>query len=219
MFLNCILVVINQIYEKMTSPFTKLFFLSSFSILMFSCNSECEHTKSDISCYPNDTKPLQVITYEEMADMMDAFDKGPKKELNKYLKKVTNGKDSVSTNYNWYKLDDLKQYIAYIERISKEKDIKVTGFRIVPSTYPKKYKVKELQNRQTLIFTPTTSINGKDDVAFEPLYSEKGRPVEILKFLDEIRAKQVNEASVLNFSLQAGLESSSANRFPPNPPY
>jgi hypothetical protein len=203
----------------MKFQFTKLFFLLSVSILIFSCKTECEHTKSDISCYPNDTKPSQVITYEEMADMMDAFDKGPKKELNKYLKKVTNGKDSVSTNYNWYKLDDLKQYIAYIERISKEKDIKVTGFRIVPSTYPKKYKVKELQNRQTLIFTPTTSINGKDDVAFEPLYSEKGKPVEIMKFLDKVRAKQVNEASMINFSFQTGLESSSANRFPPNPPY
>lgn len=206
----------------MKSKFTKLFNLLALSILVFSCKTECNHTASNKdgeSCYPNSEKPSQVITYEEMADMMDAFDKGPKKELNKYLKKVSKGKDSVSTNYNWYKLDDLKQYIAYIERISKEKDIKVTGFRIVPSTYPKKYNVKELQNRQTLIFTPTTSINGKDDVAFEPLYSEKGKPVEIMKFLDKVRAKQVNEASMLNFRFQTGLESSSANRFPPNPPY
>lgn len=203
----------------MKSKLTKLFFLFSISIFIFSCKTECNHSESDKSCYPNDTKPSQVITYEEMADMMDTFDKGAKKELNKYLKKVSKGKDSVSTNYNWYKLDDLKQYIAYIEKISKEKNIPVTGFRIYPTTYPKKYKVEELQNRQTLIFTPTTSIGGKDDVAFEPLYSEKGKPVEIKKFLDKVRAKQVKKASVLNLSLQGGLESSSANRLRPTPPY
>lgn len=189
-------------------------------ILIYSCKTESNNPKKvDESCYPNSKKPSQVITYEEMADMMTAFEKGPKKELNKYLKNVTRGKDTISTNYNWYKLDDLKQYIAYIERISKEKDIPVTGFRIVPSTYPKNYKVKELQNRQTIIFTPTTTINGKDDVAFEPLYSDEGKPVEIKEFLKKVRAKKVNKAGMLNFNFQEGLMSSSANRMPPNPPY
>jgi|TARA_B110000238_G_scaffold70910_1_gene77797 hypothetical protein len=42
---------------------------------------------------------------------MDAYDKGAKKELDKYMKKISVGKDSTSRNYNWYKLDDLKQYI------------------------------------------------------------------------------------------------------------
>lgn len=193
---------------------TKLFFLSV--LLSYSCKTECNHTDNvNESCYPNDTKPTQIITYEEMADMIDAFDKGPKKELNKYLKKVSKGKDSVSTVYNWYKLDDLKQYIAYIEKISKEKEIPVTGFRIYPSTYPKNYKDKELRHLQTLFFTPTTTIDGKDDVAFEPLYSKKGEPAQIQQFLDNVRAKKVNTAGI---SLQDGLESSSANRMRPTPP-
>lgn len=197
---------------------TKLFFLSVL-FLSYSCKTECNHTDNvNESCYPNNTKPPQIITYEEMADMMDTFDNGPKKELNKYLKKVTNGKDSVSTVYNWYKLDDLKQYIAYIEKISKEKDIPVTGFRIYPSTYPKNYKDKELRNLQTLFFTPTTKIGDKDDVAFEPLYSKKGEPAEIQQFLDQVRAKKVNTAGMLNLGLQGGLESSSANRITPTPP-
>lgn len=205
----------------MKSKFTKLFTLLALAILVFSCKTECNHTepnKDGESCYPNSEKPSQVITYEEMADMMDAFDNGPKKELNKYLKKVSKGKDSISTVYNWYKLDDLKQYIAYIEKISKEKDIPVTGFRIYPSTYPKNYKEKELRNVQTLIFTPTTTIGAYDDVAFEPLYSDKGKPVKIKEFLDKVRAKKVNNASMLNLSLQDGLESSSANRIKPTPP-
>ncbi|WP_439130264.1 hypothetical protein [Polaribacter sp.] len=202
----------------MKSQFNTLFFLCSLAILMYSCKTECEHAK-DVSCYPNHSKPAQIITYEEMADMMDAYEKGAKKELNKYIKKESKGKDSVSTVYNWYKLEDLKQYIAYIERISKEKDIPVTGFRIYPTQYSKKYKKKELRNRNTIIFTPTTTIDGKDDAAFEPLYSTKGKPVGITQYLEKVKAKKVNKASMLNLNFQNGLESSSANRMQPTPPY
>ena len=206
----------------MKSKANKLILLFVITFLVFSCKTECKHSNTTLvgkSCYPISDKPSQVITYEEMAEMMDAYDKGAKKELNKYIKKESKGKDSVSTVYNWYKLDDLKQYIAYIERISKEKDIPVTGFRIYPTQYSKKYKEKELRNRNTIIFTPTTTIDGKDDAAFEPLYSKKGEPVGIAQFLEQVRAKKVNKASMLNLSLQGGLESSSANRMKPNPPY
>jgi hypothetical protein len=214
--------LINPNFLIMNSKIKKLIFFFSFLFILTSCKLECKHDENEKniseSCYPNSKKPSQVITYEEMADMMDAFNEGPKKELNKYLKKVSKGKDSVSTIYNWYKLDDLKQYIAYIEKISEEKEIPVTGFRIYPSTYPKNYKEKELRNLQTLFFTPTTAIDGKDDAAFEPLYSKKGEPAQVQQFLDNVRAKKANKAGMLNLSLQDGLESSSANRLRPTPP-
>ena len=202
---------------------TKLLFLVSLSLTIVSCKTECNHAETaadKTSCYPNNTKPPQVITYEEMTDMMDAYDKGAKKEMDKYIKKESGGKDTISTDYNWYKLEDLKQYIAYIEKISKEKEIPVTGFRIYPTQYPKKYSDKKLRNRSTLIFTPTTTIGGKHDVAFEPLYSEKGKPVEVTKFLEQARAKKVYEGAVFPLSLrtQDGLESSSANRIRTIPP-
>jgi len=200
---------------------TKLIFLSALLLLTYSCKTECSHTENvDESCYPNSKKPAQVITYNEMADMMDAYDLGAKKVLNEYIKKNLDDKDTVSTDYNWYKLDDLKQYIAYIERISKEKDIPVTGFRIYPTQYPENYSDKDLRFRNTLIFTPTTTIKGKHDVAFEPLYSEKGKPVEISKFLEQVRAKNVQKSGLLSFSTTIqDLESSSANRMQTVPPF
>lgn len=197
------------------------FYILTILLFAFSLSSCTEQTKvSDPDCYPNSKRPSQAITYEEMDAMMETYDKGAKKELDKYMKKISGGKDSISTNYNWYKLDDLKQYIAYIERISKEKDIKVTGFRIYPTSYPKNYSIEDLQGRQTLIFTPTTKIGDKDDVAFEPLYSEKGKPVEIDKFLARVRAKKMDTSSILSKSLKIkdGLESSSANRIKTTPP-
>ena len=102
---------------------TKLFSLSIILLFAYSCKTECNHTDDgNESCYPNNEKPSQVITYNDMADMMDAYDNGAKKELNKYINQKSKGKDSISTEYNWYNIDDLKQYIAYIEKISKEKN-------------------------------------------------------------------------------------------------
>ena len=60
----------------MDSKITKLFFLFSFIFILTSCKSECKHDENEKSisesCYPNSKKPSQVITYEEMADMMTA---------------------------------------------------------------------------------------------------------------------------------------------------
>ena len=89
----------------MNSKIRKLIFLVSFVFILTSCKSECKHDDNEKgisdSCYPNSKKPSQIITYEEMSDMMIAYDKGAKIELDKYLKKESGGKDSVSTEYNW----------------------------------------------------------------------------------------------------------------------
>jgi|TARA_R100000789_G_scaffold29132_1_gene32606 hypothetical protein len=206
----------------MKNQLTKIFAIFSLVFFLFSCTTECTHKENSASsCYPDNNEPLQIITYKEMAEMMGAFDNGSKKELNKYLKKVSKGKDSISTVYNWYKLDDLKQYIAYIERISKEKGIPVTGFRIYPSQYPKKYKDKKLQNRNTLIFTPTTTVDGRDDTAFEPLYSKKNSPLLVSDLLKIIKGEEIKDKIIFNkySKLMDSLTSSSANRIKTTPPY
>ncbi len=188
--------------------------------MIISCKETTNNNvQTSSSCYPNHSRPSQAISYEEMAAMMDAFDNGSKKELDKYMKRISKGKDSISTIYNWYKLEDLKQYIAYIEKISKEKGIPVTGFRIYPSEYPENYTNQKLKGRQTLIFTPTTTFNGKDDVAFEPLYSETGKPALISEFLEKARMKMSKSGSYLKSVDTTSILSSSANRIVTAPPY
>lgn len=190
-----------------------------FLILFVSCNQNTKNQHNENSStdtFLNDSRPSQAITYEEMSEMMDSYNIGAKLELDNYMKKISNGKDSISTVYNWYKIEDLKQYIAYVERISKEKKIPVTGFRIYPTSYPINYYDEKLMGRQTLIFTPTTTINGKNDVAFEPLYSEIGKPVMVSEILDKVKKKKSNLAKSLNTT---SIQSSSANRLEPSPPY
>ncbi len=218
----------------------KSFTLKALALLtilfaLYSYKSECNHThdfpkqKTEIaivdslSCYPNNDRPSQVLTYPEMAAMFDEYNRGARRVLDAYMKKATNGKETRSTVYNWYRIEDLKQYIAYIEKISKEKQIPVTGFRIYPTSYPKNYKDEVLRSRQTIILTPTTTIAGRDDAAFEPLYSGVGKPIGIQKFLNAARKKRIKKASFFPFQQQQEqdkfLLSSSANRANTTPPY
>lgn len=178
-----------------------------------------EDTPKDISCYSNSNRPNIAITYEEMQAMFDAYKNEPKKVSDNYIREQSNGRDTVSTTSSWYRLNDLKQYIAYLEKISMEKGIELTGIRIYPASYPKDFSNKEYAGTQTLIFAPTALIGGKNDVAFEPLYSEKGKPVPITKFLKQAKGNKSSEARSLLNSKSNALESSAANRGNIEPPY
>lgn len=197
--------------------FSVLFFLS---IAITGCSSKCKHTDHKV----DDSRPDNAITYKEMAAMFHQYDIGQKKILDKYRIEFTGDEtDGIESISHFYELSQLKQYIAYLERLSIEKEISLTGIRIFSAAYPKDYSDKKLRGRHTLIFMPTTKIGDKNGVAFEPLYSEKGQPIKFTKFLNEFsteESKQVMRASflpVLN-PLQDDLLSSGTNRTKPTPP-
>jgi hypothetical protein len=168
-------------------------------------------------CYVNSERPSNAITYKEMASMFEQYDNKQKKVLDAYL-----GQEETISSF--YAIEDLKQYIAYVERLSKEKKIPLTGIRIFSAAYPDNYKEQEYQKQQTLIFAPTTTINGKKGVAYEPLYSKKGSPIPMKEFLDRFSGEEtvkVNRASilpVLSTTTPPDLKSSGANRLNPSPP-
>lgn len=198
----------------------KSIILLFFTLLITSCTPKCEHKEDKI----NNSRPENAITYQEMADMFHQYDIGQKKVLDKYRVEFTNNEnDNIESISHFYELDQLKQYIAYLEKLSKEKEIELTGIRIFSAAYPKKYSDKKLSGRQTLIFMPTAKIGDRNGVAFEPLYSEKGKPIKFTKFLNKFsskESKQVMRASflpLLNPAIQ-DLESSGANRMKPFPP-
>ncbi|QTD39349.1 hypothetical protein JL193_11060 [Polaribacter batillariae] len=188
-------------------------------LFLNSCTEKCEHKNYDV----NNSRPSNTITYKEMAGMFHQYDVGQKKVLDAYRAKFTGDKtDTVESISHFYEINQLKQYIAYIEKLSKEKDIALTGVRIFSAAYPKNYEDKSLRGRHSLIFMPTAKINGKH-VAYEPLYSKKGNPVVFTEFLNKFSSeetKQVMRASFLPlFSAQEDdLESSGANRLKPSPP-
>jgi hypothetical protein len=191
-----------------------LLFISS----IISCTSKTTTESIDKT---NSKRPSQAITYKEMASMFKAYDKGQRKVLNKFIKKKSKGKDTIATLSEFFTISELKQYIAYVERLSAEKEIELTGIRIFTSAYPSNYKIPEYRNRVTFMLAPTAKINGRD-VAYEPLKSGIKKPVSMMsvlrKYADSTTIK-VNRASLFPMLGDEDEESSGMNRGQIDPPY
>ncbi|SHM86174.1 hypothetical protein SAMN05720268_1032 [Polaribacter sp. KT 15] len=205
----------------------KLLFCLSLTIVLMSCNNEKKQKKEIMQHAEkivNSKRPSNAITYKEMASMFHEYDTGQKVVLDKYRENYTgDSNDAVETVSHFYEINQLKQYISYLERISKEKEIPLTGLRIFSAAYPKNYADKSLRGRHTLVFMPTAKIGNKNNVAFEPLYSEYKNPIKFTEFLHKYSTKEtqrVSRASMISL-FQDDLEdmdSSGTNRLETNPP-
>ena len=206
--------------NHMRNIFSKFIILIFFLIFFFSCKTGLNQDKKVSK--QNSERPTQAITYPEMAAMFKEYDTGQRIVLDEYITKKTGGKDSVATISQFFSLSELKQYIAYIERLSKEKEIDLTGIKIFTSAYPSDYKIKEYQNRVSFILAPTTNIGEQKNVAYEPLKSDLKKPVSMKSILDkysEETTRGVNRASFLSLNLQQDEQSSALNRGSINPPF
>ena len=204
----------------MRNTFPKFIIFISFSIFFCSCKTELDQDKK--VSRQNSERPAQAITYPEMASMFKEYGSGQRIVLDEYITKKSEGKDSVATISQFFSLSELKQYIAYIERLSKEKEIDLTGIKIFTSAYPSDYKIKEYQNRVSFILAPTTNIGAQKNVAYEPLKSDLKKPVSIKIILDKYSdetTRSANRASILSLNLMQDELSSALNRGTINPPF
>jgi len=208
----------------MKKKFKLLLIFLSVTITWTSCDKVEKEMNSKNEMMISSARPSNAITYKEMASMFHEYDTGQKIVLDKYRENYTgDSNDATETISHFYELNQLKQYIKYLEKISKEKEITLTGLRIFSAAYPKNYSDKSLRGRHTLVFMPTTKIGDKNNVAFEPLYSKNNDPIKFTKFLHKFSSKEtqsVTRASIIPF-FQGGLEdmdSSGTNRLEINPP-
>lgn len=158
------------------------------AVLFFSLDKDGTH-------FPYKGRPGQTLSYQEVVSMLYHYDTTREQVL-----KTALGKED--TRENFYPLDDLKAYIAYIEKLAGEKDIEVTGINIIAAAYPDdKNKYGKKNNYQTIILMPATTINGKERISFDPLYSDKGTPKrfdEILKEYGYLYRKSANSGAENN---------------------
>lgn len=199
---------------------SKLIVFTVFSILLCSCKNESN--KVEVVSKQNSDRPTQAISYPDMARMFKEYDNGQKIVLDEYITEKTKRRDSIATISQFFSLSEIKQYIAYVERLSEEKKIDLTGIRIFTSAYPADYKIKEYQNRVSFILAPTADIGVKKNVAYEPLQSTIGNPVSMKSVLDRYAdetTKRVNRASVFGLNIMGGDDSSALNRGQIEPPF
>lgn len=74
------------------------------------------------------------------------------KTRSKAIDKAIGKKDAISS---WFSLDELKQYIADVEKEGKAKGITVNGLRVYFGAYPKSDLNASKKNLSTVFFVPT----------------------------------------------------------------
>jgi len=206
---------------------TTYLFTLFVALLFISCGTKSkDDTKvKDSAEYKATGRPAQALKYKEVVSMLRYYDSVKRDILRK-----TTLKGGNDTRENFYPLKDLKAYIAYVEKLAEDKNISITGINIISAAYPqdKKYGLK--QGYQTLIFMPATTINGKKNVSFDPLYSGKESPklfAEILYsdynysfrgYQPNKTKKKMRSATFLQIT-DPDMDSSAANRTHISPPY
>ncbi len=118
---------------------------------------------------------MKLITSEEAKELNQNFIKTRSKELDKIVERETGKpkeKDAIST---WFSLDELKEYIAFVEAEGKLKNITVNGLRIYFGAYSKNDKKADKKALSTVFLVPTqenVGSLGKDGVAAASVSSD-----------------------------------------------
>ncbi|WP_428742624.1 hypothetical protein [Tenacibaculum sp.] len=171
-------------------------------------------------------KPQNLLMYKEMVAMLEHYDETRKSVLEKAL-------GYEDTRINFYTIETLETYLAYMKKVSEEKGIKLTGINIVSASYPETMQ-RGTPNYQTIMFMPTTEIEGKN-IAFAPEVSTENKIVTMKEMLggygynwvydskeDYDNRDKVNEETQENFlkrELKGDEVSGAGNYGQLSPPY
>ncbi|WP_075344015.1 hypothetical protein [Tenacibaculum agarivorans] len=107
-------------------------------------------------------RPWNMLSYKEMIERLEDYDKTRKPVLEQAL-------GYEDTRINFYSIETLENYIAYVKQLSKEKGIELTGINFVSGAYPKNADYGT-PGYQSIMLMPTTTINGKN-ISFDPVQS------------------------------------------------
>ena len=108
----------------------KLVFALLLSIVLFTYSC-ADHTGGGNS---NPNKPPSIVlTYPELIQMLKQYDLTRK---NQFAAAINKEED---TRINFFKLQDLKDYIRYIEKAAKKSGVELTGINFIAGAYPEKY--------------------------------------------------------------------------------
>jgi hypothetical protein len=91
---------------------------------------------------------MKKISSQEAKELNQNFVKTRTKAIDSAVGK----KDAISS---WFSLEDLKSYIAYVEKEGKAKGVAVNGLRVYFGAYPKTEKKATKKNMATVFFAPT----------------------------------------------------------------
>lgn len=155
------------------------------------------------------------ISNKELISMLSEYNTNKANVLENAIGKEDVRKSSFS-------LASFKSYLAYIEELSMEKNIEVSGINILFGAYPENYSLNPIkQGYMSIILMPVTSIDGRN-VMFDPLNSKMNKPAIFQDILSSFGYNYGEPISKrLNFYLNRNsgdVESSGGNRAGISPP-
>jgi hypothetical protein len=199
----------------------KFIYVSLISLFLLGSCNEYKNVKDNDG--NNGKRPDIALTYPELISMLAHYDETKKNEQPK-----VNGTEDARIQF--LEIDKLKAYIAYVEKLSKKKKIKLTGINFISAAYPKDDKYGAKKDYQTLIMMPATTIDKVERVSFDPLKSERGKPKSLKEILanyngynwyyDSIQIKRIASRNAPKSARDGGEDDLSAagNRMKPSPP-
>lgn len=154
------------------------FLLISFIVVCCSKETEKENPVPENILKQEEAKPGNLISLEKAKEHIENYKYAHPEEVgNQY---------AVRT---WISIQELKEYIRYIEQESKAKDIEVSGIDFIHAQYKKAEPGSANPNNEvydlTLMMAPTYR-EGNTQKAFDPLYSEQRKPKSLQSLFDEI---------------------------------
>lgn len=161
-----------------------------FSFMILSCSKESTNEKN------NEESKSTSIADEEIADpaSLISLDKA-KEQLDNYNEAHPLEVGSEYALRTWISIEELKAYIAYIEKESQKKGIVVSGVDFIHTQYkeaaPGSPNPDNTVYDKTLMLAPTYK-SGTANIAFDPIYSEQGKPKNLSNLFDEIDSDSLN---------------------------
>lgn len=171
---------------------TQNFFVGILILLLFiNCSKENPNeTNSSELHHPlenekKNTVPANLISLEKAKEQLDFYNGAHPQEVG-----------SEYALRTWISIEDLKAYIVYIEKVSEDKGIKVSGIDIIHTQY--KEVLSGTPNpdnstyEKTLMLAPTYK-KGQSNIAFDPLYSENGEPMDLKTLLQQVNNEELDK--------------------------
>ncbi len=152
------------------------FLLIAISVFFIRCDEREKELSLDLDLasedqfgFPSEGRPSNAISYQELVSMLHEYDL----KRSEILESRLGEPDNRSVFFSKRELID---FFNDVERLSVEKNIKVTGFTIYNAVHPNDALDQKKRNKSTLIIMPNTVRGNNYNVAFDPSLSEKNKP-------------------------------------------
>lgn len=156
-------------------------------ILLSACSKENpkEQNEPESKSKVESKEPTNLISLNKAKEQLDNYNEAHPLEVGSEY--------AVRT---WISIEELKAYIAYVEKESEKKGIEVSGIDFIHTQYKEAKPGSPNPNNEiynlTLMLAPTYAKENMN-VAFDPIYSEKGKPKDLKILLEEIKSDTINQ--------------------------